>query len=186
MISGENLDNIARVSLWVLILTIGFGTVRAAAQVPVIDEEEEIMLSLINNFREQNGKSRLKVSISLTRAADWMSTDMAANNYFSHTDSMGRSPMKRMVAFKYTDRGYRGENLAAGHHDALSTFTQWIESLSHKQNMLRSQYNVIGISRVYSEKSPHKWYWTTDFGSHLDTILTSSSTTVQNSGAGSN
>ena len=142
-----------------------------AAQGPLIDTEEQYMLKLINEYRAQRKLSQLKVSVSLTRAAEFMSTDMAVKCYFSHTDSMGRDPFVRMSAFKYDFPGQRGENLAAGFSDAVRTFNQWKNSRAHNINMLRPNFNVIGISRVYKESSPHKWYWTTDFGSYVDTLV---------------
>jgi uncharacterized protein YkwD len=150
---------------------ISLGALPAAAQSPLIDNEEQYMLKLINEYRGQRKLSQLKVSVALTRAAEFMSADMAAKSYFSHTDSMGRDPFVRMSAFKYDHPGQRGENLAAGFGDAVRTFNQWKNSRSHNLNMLRPNFNVIGISRVYRDSSPHKWYWTTDFGSFVDTLV---------------
>lgn len=156
------------VSLFVLLLTISFA---AAAQTPTIDAEEQAVLKLINDYRAQNGLGALRVSVALTRAADWMSTDMAAKNYFNHTDSLGRDPFVRMTAFGYNYGGYRGENLAAGYSDAARTFNLWRSSPGHNAAMLNSNFNVVGISRVYGAVTTYKWYWTTDFGSFVDTLL---------------
>jgi uncharacterized protein YkwD len=158
-------------SIALVLFFISFGAMPAAAQNPLIDNEEQYMLKLINEYRGQRKLSQLKISVALTRAADFMSTDMAEKNYFSHTDSMGRDPFVRMSAFKYDFPGQRGENLAAGYSDAVRTFNQWKNSRSHNINMLRANFNVIGISRVYKDSSPHKWYWTTDFGSYVDTLI---------------
>lgn len=164
------------VSLFVLLLTISFA---ATAQTPTIDAEEQAVLKLINDYRAQNGLGALRVSVALTRAADWMSTDMAAKNYFNHTDSLGRDPFVRMTAFGYNYGGYRGENLAAGYSDAARTFNLWRSSPGHNAAMLNSNFNVIGISRVYGAVTTYKWYWTTDFGSFVDTLLPVSGGTTQ-------
>ncbi|HKQ77745.1 MAG TPA: CAP domain-containing protein [Blastocatellia bacterium] len=126
---------------------------------------------MINSYRAQNGKSQLKISASLTRAAEWMSGDMASKNYFSHTDSQGRDPFARMTAFGYNYPTSRGENLAAGYDDAVRTFNQWKASPGHNSAMLGATYNVIGIARVYSANSTYKWYWTTDFGGYVDATI---------------
>ncbi|MCI0665723.1 MAG: CAP domain-containing protein [Acidobacteria bacterium] len=159
------------ISISIILCFISLAAVPAAAQNLLIDNEEQYMLKLINEYRGQRKLSQLKISVALTRAAEFMSTDMAVKCYFSHTDSMGRDPFVRMSAFKYDHPGQRGENLAAGFGDAVRTFNQWKNSRSHNVNMLRPNFNVIGISRVYRESSPHKWYWTTDFGSHIDTLI---------------
>jgi uncharacterized protein (TIGR03437 family) len=151
-----------------LLLIVGAGGGQVAAQTPSIDSEEQLMVKMINDYRAQRGLSQLKISISLTRAADWMSTDMSSRNYFSHTDSQGRDPFARMTAYGYNYTGFRGENLAAGYNDAARTFNQWKNSPSHNTNMLKPEFRVIGISRVYGGASLYKWYWTTDFGSFVD------------------
>jgi len=162
-------------SILVVVFLISLVSMPAVAQTLLIDNEEQYMLKLINEYRSQRKLSQLKVSVALTRAAEFMSTDMAVKSYFSHTDSMGRDPFVRMSAFKYDHPGQRGENLAAGFADAVRTFNQWKNSRPHNINMLGPNFNVIGISRVYRESSPHKWYWTTDFGSHVDTLILSKS-----------
>ena len=132
------------------------------------DGEEMAFLTLINNYRAQNGLGALTISTNLNRAAAWMSEDLARNRLFSHTDSLGRSPSQRA-----TDCGYpsgAGENLAAGTNwsSAQSAFTAWQNSSGHNANMLGSYYQQIGIGRYYLAGSQYGWYWTTAFGTTND------------------
>ncbi|MDQ3012886.1 MAG: CAP domain-containing protein [Acidobacteriota bacterium] len=156
------------ICLCCFLLTISFS---AWAQTPTLDSEEQAVLKLINDYRAQNGLNLLRASLALTRAADWMSADMAAKNYFNHADSAGRDPFVRMTAFGYNYGGYRGENIAAGYSDAARTFNLWRNSPGHNAAMLNANFNVIGISRAYGASSTYKWYWTTDFGSFVDVVL---------------
>ena len=135
-----------------------------------LDAEQQAFLTLINNFRAQNGVGPLQVSVALQNAAQWMSADMAAKSYFSHTDSLGRDPFQRMAAFGY---GYSpaGENIAAGNATAQNTFNQWQASPGHRANMLNASFRVIGIGRAYNAASPYRWYWTTPFGGYVDQVL---------------
>ena len=55
-----------------------------------LDAEEQNFITLINNYRQQNGLGALSISAKLTRAAAWHSEDMASNNHFSHTGTLGR------------------------------------------------------------------------------------------------
>jgi uncharacterized protein YkwD len=151
--------------LW---LTVAGGGFQNEAKEPVIDSEERLMIDMINDYREEHGLGRLQASIALTRAADWMTNDMAANNIFGHTDSLGRDPGERIVSFGYSNRYYRGENLAAGFGDAKTTFKQWKGSPSHNAAMLHPKFKAIGISRFRRDSSQYKWYWATDFGGHVD------------------
>lgn len=165
------------ISLSFLFLVVTAAGFEASAQ--TIDTEEQTMLRLINEYRAQNGLRQLKISIALTRAAEWMSADMAARNYFGHTDSQGRDPFVRMTAFGYNYSTSRGENLAAGYNDAVRTFNQWKTSASHNAAMLNANYAVIGISREYNGGSVYKWYWTTDFGGVVDATIDGGAPTTQ-------
>ncbi|MFN0145770.1 MAG: CAP domain-containing protein [Dehalococcoidia bacterium] len=129
-----------------------------------LDAEEQAFLTLINSYRAQSGLAALKASTNLNRASAWMSRDMGAKAYFSHTDSLGRSPSTRAQNCDYP--GGAGENIAAGTvwDTAQEAFTAWRNSAGHNANMLNSSYRMIGIGRVQVAGSPYGWYWTTDFG----------------------
>jgi uncharacterized protein YkwD len=143
----------------------------ASAADPVLDVEEKAFCTKINQYRAQNGRAALRVSVSLTSASKWMSNDMAIKQYFSHTDSLGRTFSTRLGAFGYTYATYQAENIAAGNATAASTFEQWRTSAGHNTNMLNTAYKVIGIGRAYNAASPYRWYWTTDFGGYVDRTI---------------
>lgn len=128
------------------------------------DGEEMAFLSLLNNYRSQNGQSALTVSQTLNRTAAWMVNDMGTNDYFSHTDSLGRSAYKRAVDCGYA--GGAGENLAGGSEwdTAQEAFDAWKASPGHNANMLDGYYTEIGIARTNAPGSPYGWYWATEFG----------------------
>lgn len=132
------------------------------------DSEELAFLTLINNYRQANGLGTLTISTNLNRGSAWMTEDLATNNYFSHTDSLGRSAYQRGI-----DCGYptgAGENLAAGGawSSASAAFTAWQNSPGHNANMLGSYYKQIGIGRYYKSGSQYGWYWATTFGTTDD------------------
>ncbi len=129
-----------------------------------IDSEEQAVLSLINNYRQANGLGSLSLNGELNAAADWMSNDMAAKDYFSHTDSLGRDPFQRMADFGYGYNTWKGENLVAGVDAAQAAFDLWKGSPGHDANMLNPNFNVIGIARAYGDGTTYGWYWTTEFG----------------------
>jgi uncharacterized protein YkwD len=146
-------------------------TAPVATSVTGLDSEELNFLNLINAYRVENGAPALQVSEALTNASQWMSQDMATNNFLDHTDSLGRDPFTRMTAFGYTYSTDEGENIAAGYETAADTFAQWQASAEHNANMLDASYLVIGIGRAYDASSTYGWYWTTDFGGYIDATL---------------
>lgn len=142
----------------------GLGTsTPALAGAPVLDPQELAACQQINAYRASKGLGALKVSPRLTRAAKWMSADMAANDYLDHTDSRGRDSLERIRSF-----GFRspttGETLAAGFGDAIATFNQWKTAAEHRRTMLRASFTVIGIGRATATDSMFGWFWTTTFG----------------------
>lgn len=133
-----------------------------------VDSQEAAFLTLINNYRAQNGLGALTLSTNLNRSASWLAIDMANKNYFSHSDSLGRSPASRAI-----DCGYpmgAGENIAAGTvwDTAQEAFDAWRNSAGHNANMLNASYKQIGIARYYGSGSTYGWYWVTDFGTVND------------------
>jgi uncharacterized protein YkwD len=129
-----------------------------------LDGEEQAMLNGINSYRQQRGLQPLAASGSLNRAAAWMSHDMAAYRYFSHTDRLGRAFNVRLADCGYTYATYMGENIAAGNADAASTLTQWKNSPGHNALLLNSSMRAVGIARYYDAGAPYRWYWTLDTG----------------------
>ncbi|TET95402.1 MAG: hypothetical protein E3J29_06945, partial [Dehalococcoidia bacterium] len=129
-----------------------------------LDSEEQAFLTLINNYRQANGLGSLSLNGELNAAADWMSNDMAAKDYFSHTDSLGRDPFQRMADFGYGYNTWKGENLAAGVDAAQAALDLWKGSPGHDANMLNPNFKVIGIARAYGDGTTYGWYWSTEFG----------------------
>jgi uncharacterized protein YkwD len=142
-------------------------------------DETQAMLTLINNYRAQQGAPPLQLSPRLTQAAQWMANDMASNNFLSHNDSLGRDPFTRMATYGYPSDTPRGENIAAGDPDAQSTFNSWLDACdpsssgvcthAHRQNILNRSFRAIGIGRASNPSSQYHYYWTTDFGGVVDT-----------------
>ncbi|WP_437769529.1 CAP domain-containing protein [Sorangium sp. So ce281] len=131
-----------------------------------LDTEEQAFLTIINQYRAQNGLGALSACTSMSRAAQGHSEDMRDQNYFSHTSLDGRTPWTRMCNACY-ELGCGGtamaENIAAGNSTAQATFTQWKNSDGHNKNMLGSAYKVIGIGRA-TGGGTYGSYWTTVFG----------------------
>nr|WP_314631594.1 CAP domain-containing protein [uncultured Noviherbaspirillum sp.] len=97
----------------------------------------------------------------LFNAAGAHSTDMAANNYFSHTSQDGRNPGQRITGAGYAWSAY-GENIAAGQTSAQSVVDGWLASPGHCANIMNASYADIGTACVASSTSTYRTYWTMD------------------------
>ncbi len=148
--------------------------VQSSSEEPIenfsLEPEEQEFFALINNHRANYGRSPLGISLALTNASEGHSQDMANNNYYSHNSLDGRTPWDRIWNAGYTHNTYKGENIAAGYVSANSVFSAWLNSPGHNENMLSSDFNVIGIGRGYNYNSTYLYYWTTDFGGYNDSI----------------
>lgn len=129
-----------------------------------LDAQEQAFLTLINQYRQANGRSALTVNQKLTNAAKWLSGEMSSRNYFSHTDSLGRGIGLRLPAFGYLAYQALAENIYAGSQMATSAMNSWKNSPGHNDAMLSTNYTEIGIGRACNTASTWRWYWTTTFG----------------------
>jgi uncharacterized protein YkwD len=137
-------------------------------QPATLDAEEQAFLTAINEYRVRNGVGPLALSPTLGRAAEWHSADMAANNYFSHSDKAGRNASGRARECGYP--ADIGENIAAGSEadSGAEAFSMFVKSTAHRDNMLHPAYKYIGIARANNPGSTYNWYWTTDLGTEPD------------------
>jgi uncharacterized protein YkwD len=145
------------------------GTIAQPAEAATLDSYESDLVSQVNQFRAGKGLATLRVSDTLTTAAKWMSTDMAARDYFSHTSLDGRSPTERMADAGYPAYStWTGEDLAAGYTSAAQVLEGWIDSPAHYAVLTNPSYRAIGVGRSYGSGSTYGWYWTADFGGVIE------------------
>ena len=95
----------------------------------------------------------------LFNAAGAHSTDMAANNYFSHTSQDGRNAGQRITGAGYAWSAY-GENIAAGQTSAQAVVDGWLASPGHCANIMNASYADMATACVASSTSTYRTYWT--------------------------
>lgn len=110
-----------------------------------ISKEEVIRLT--NEKRKQAGLSALVANNVLSNAAQAKGIDMIAKDYWAHVAPDGTQPWKFFGDYGYKYR-YAGENLARDFSNANSAVEAWMDSPSHKENILNPKYKEIGIGVV--------------------------------------
>lgn len=103
------------------------------------------VVTATNNMRLANGLFPLRPNFQLDAAAADKLSDMLSNNYFAHTSPTGVSPWSWIKKSQYV-YSVAGENLAIGFFNANDTVLAWMNSPSHKANLLNVQYQDIGIA----------------------------------------
>ena len=102
------------------------------------------LLNSTNSQRANNGASPLKLNDKLNAAAQSKANDMVARDYWSHNTPDGKEPWIFIDAqgYKYTKAG---ENLAYGFSTSNATVIGWMNSPSHKANMLDTSFSEVGF-----------------------------------------
>lgn len=98
-----------------------------------------------NTSRNQSGLSGLIENDLLNKAAEMKAKDMAEKSYFSHTTPENRKFTYFIDSVGYNFK-YAGENLAVTQQNTEDVAKAWMESPTHRANILRSKYNEIGMA----------------------------------------
>lgn len=115
-----------------------------------INEKTLQLLNLINNKRQENGLNQLETLPKLQEVAILKADDMVKNMYFAHESPTYGSPFNMMQNFGITYKT-AGENIA-GNSTIDGALNSWLESESHKKNILSTEYNYIGIGIAPSQR----------------------------------
>ncbi|GAB1338059.1 hypothetical protein ACE1SV_46490 [Streptomyces sp. E-15] len=117
------------------------------------------MLKLVNDERAKAGCSPLAANSALTGLAGAFSADMAARDFFGHTDPDGRTPWDRAAEAGVTGLG--GENIARGQSGAAAVTAAWMGSPGDRANILNCGFKTLGVGVHFGPGGP---WWTQDFG----------------------
>lgn len=113
------------------------------------------LIEMTNDYRLSRDLQPLAINPRLTQAAVNKAQDLLAKNYFSHTSPEGRrfSEWIKEVNYRYF---YVGENLAIDFDSNENLFEAWLDSPLHKKNILRPQYQEIGIAALSGNFADHQ------------------------------
>jgi len=118
---------------------------------------EQAVLELVNDARSAKGCKALVIDDRITTAAQAHSTDMATQNYFSHTSKDGRTFDVRMKEAGYPRPG--GENIAKGYTTPEQVMQGWMNSTGHRENIENCSFTTMGLGLDTRGN-----YWTQNFG----------------------
>ena len=103
-----------------------------------------VIVDLTNEEREDVTLSELKRNTTLDAAAQLKAQHMADNEYFAHFSPTGVSPWHW-----FSQTGYNfvhaGENLAIHFNDSDEVVDAWMDSPTHRANIVNGSYTEIGV-----------------------------------------
>lgn len=110
----------------------------------------EKIVELTNKERVAEGVGELKIDPFLTKAALSKASDMMARDYWAHAAPDGRQPWNFITEMGYQYR-FAGENLARDFSTSEDVLTGWMNSSSHRENLLSPKYQDVGIAVVQGD-----------------------------------
>lgn len=120
---------------------------------------EAQVIALMNAEREKYGMGALVEQSQITSVARQHSEDMACNGFFDHVSPTTKTIVERAEAVGYA-YVMIGENIAAGYLTPEEVFLAWMESESHRENILNPDYTQVGVGYVFLPGSDYGSYWT--------------------------
>ena len=115
------------------------------------------VLRLVNLERAKVGLQPLKFSEDLTASALIRSRELPIK--FSHTRPNGLKCFTAMPQIGHM----LGENLAGGQTSPKQVVQAWMDSETHRANILNKSFREIGIVYYYHSNSKFKHYWVQHF-----------------------
>lgn len=153
----------------IFLVAINFSGASAAQKVVFVNENARWMekaerenfqlevLRLVNKERAKVGAPPLRFAKDLAASAYVRAVELPTK--FSHTRPNGTKCFTAMP-----QRGHiLGENLAGGQTSPKQVVQAWMDSKTHRENMLSKKYTEIGVVYYYQQNSKYKHYWVQHF-----------------------
>lgn len=145
---NKNLSTIFTVICLTILCFITFTILKVNVRSSSVSES--IIFSKINKYRKINKLQELKLNKTLSQAATTKAMDMKMLNYFAHN-----SPSSIKWNDFIINSGYKyviaGENLAKGYFTPEELINDWLNSSTHKANIIYPEFTETGIAVVESD-----------------------------------
>jgi uncharacterized protein YkwD len=109
------------------------------------DISGNLIVEMTNQTRVKEGLKPLTVNSELSAAAAAKAADMIKNGYFAHFSPTNISPWFWIKQNGYNYK-YAGENLAMNFSETDQVIDGWLNSPTHKANLLNIHYEDIGVA----------------------------------------
>lgn len=153
----------------IFLVAINFSAASAAQKVVFVNENSRWMekaerenfqlevLRLVNKERAKVGAPPLRFAKDLAASAYVRAVELPTK--FSHTRPNGTKCFTAMP-----QRGHiLGENLAGGQTSPKQVVQAWMDSKTHRDNILNPKYTDLGVVYYYRADSKYKHYWVQHF-----------------------
>ena len=120
---------------------------------------EQQMVELVNETRQAEGLAPYEADSEITAMAETYAHDMVVRDFFSHVTPEGVTLRERFLEQGVNDFDRVGENIQRNTRPRTETvqaaLTWFMGSPPHRQNILHSHHNRIGVGIV---EGPPGWF----------------------------
>ena len=157
------------VAIIFLVAAINFAPISAAQKIIIVNESARVnqnvstkdfpleVLRLVNKERAKVGAQPLTFAKDLAASAYVRAVELPQK--FSHTRPNGSKCFSAMP----TRGKLLGENLAGGQTTPKQVVQAWMDSKTHRENILNEKYSELGVVYYYQADSKYKHYWVQHF-----------------------
>jgi len=153
-----------KISLVLLTALLALSNISALAVAgttpPVNPSYEQQVVQLVNVERQKYGLPALYYDPAISDVARTKSQDMAVNHYFAHNSPTYGMASDMLLKFGITWSAW-GENIASGQDTPEIVVSEWMNSPTHRENILSPHFTLIGVG--YYVDSSGTPYWTQMF-----------------------
>ncbi len=186
----ENITQPARHHSWLRALLIifavfifGFNTivkVDVSAQKGSSAISSENLLKGHNDYRKSQGLSELSLNNQLSISAQKKAEVLLQTNCWSHFCPPGKSPWDFFEDADY-DYVFAGENLAEGFYNVEDVMKAWVNSTTHRENIVKKEYTEIGFGILSGDYQNNKnnIIIVVHFGSRPPQVVLANSKTIK-------
>ena len=165
-----------------LLLSLSFRTVNIYRP-GVLGVESSVsqqeLIRLTNVEREKNGLRPVTEDVRLNAAALEKAKNMFEENYWAHYSPSGKDPWGFINGAGY-EFSYAGENLAKSFYESDEVVKAWMASRTHKENILNTRYQNIGIAVLEGTLNGEKTTLVVqEFGTPVDVAIAAAPTQGQ-------
>lgn len=130
----------------------------ATENMGIYSDTIDVVLSIINGYRKENGIEPLELSEKLTEIACARAEEIAWSGNHSHRRPNGRSCFT-ILKDAGINEGYAGENIGWGYETADDVCEAWKNSETHLKNILDPGFSEIGIGVAPDPDPDGKLCW---------------------------
>lgn len=113
--------------------------------------ESAALMNLINQERQRRNFGALLEHPNLLSAASTKAQDMIDRDYFAHVDPDGNYVWPAIIKAGYFPYKILGENLAIDFATAEGMVKAWIDSPTHRANLLHPEFIHQGLAALYGD-----------------------------------